>query len=152
MLVEANQRWHQVLDDRYQFFLETLTELKLSQTRNHWLSFRKNLLKHIEFEQAHIEPLTQDWTDNTLKLIQADHLILTRLLPRLEAALERIQNAESARGELVRQLDSFVKLRNVLQHHDQREKEYLYPVLDQQLDEEQSTSLAAQMDKHRETV
>ena len=43
-------------------------------------------------------------------------------------------------------------LRNVLQHHDQREKEYLYPVLDQQLDEEQSTSLAAQMDKHRETV
>lgn len=149
MLGEANKRWHALLDSRYQAFLESLTGLELKDARQYWTGFRKSLLQHIEFEQAHIEPLAKDWDDNTLKLIHADHLILARLLPRLETAIQRIEQSAQARSELVLQLDSFVKLRNVLEHHDQREKEYLYPFLDEQLDENTRQHLAGKMDKQR---
>ncbi len=147
MLIQANKRKHSQLDDQYQAFLESLTALELVQARQAWGKFRTSLLHHIEFEQAHIEPLATNWQDNTLKLIQADHLILARLLPRLETALERIEHASAPRGELVKQLGTFIKLRNVLEHHDQRENEMLYPVLEKQLDRDTRTALAMKMDK-----
>ena len=147
VLLQANQRWHAQLDRSYQVFLESLTALDLEQARQQWSEFRTSLLHHIEFEQSHIEPLAKNWQDNTLKLIQADHLILVRLLPRLETALERIEHASAPRSELVNQLDTFIKLRNVLEHHDQRENEMLYPVLEDQLDQKARITLATQMNE-----
>ncbi len=151
-LLEANQRWHSLLDASYQAFLESLTALDLSLARKQWLSFETSLKAHIDFEQAIIEPLTKDWEGNTLKLIQSDHLILNRLLPRLETTLAQIERADATRTELVRKLDAFIKLRNVLQHHDLREQENLYPLLDEQLDDDHIQALSEHMDQARKTL
>ncbi len=151
-LADANQRWHLILDTSYQSFLESLTALELDLARRQWVLFKRFLNDHIEFEQANIEPLAADWESNTLKLIQSDHLILNRLLPRLDTAFELIVQTDSARAELVRQLDSFTKMRNVLEHHDLREMEYLYPLLDEQLDQIQVQKLAHSMDQAREAL
>lgn len=148
-LSQANQRWHLLLDDGYQAFLETLTALELADARRHWQRFKKSLRAHIEFEQEHVEPLAQDWDDNIHKLVQSDHLILDRLIPRLDKALDVIEQSPHPRSELVRALDSFIKMRNVLIHHDLREMENLYPALDQQLDGEQALELTQAMDKQR---
>jgi hypothetical protein len=151
-LAEANQRWHSLLDLSYQAFLESLTALDLNLARAQWLGFESSLKAHIEFEQANIEPLTKDWEGNTLKLIQSDHLILNRLLPRLETALTLIERADAARTELVRKLDGFIKMRNVLEHHDLREKETLYPLLDEQLDDGHLQALSGRMDQARKAL
>jgi len=151
-LADANQRWHLVLDTSYQSFLESLTALELDLARQQWALFKRCLSNHIEFEQTNIEPLAVAWESNTLKLIQSDHLILNRLLPRLETAFDLIAQADSARAELVRQLDGFIKMRNVLEHHDLREMEYLYPLLDQQLSNTRIQTLSKSMDRAREAL
>lgn len=151
-LSEANQRWHQFLDDGYQGFLESLTALELATARHQWQQFKQSLSTHIEFEQQHIEPLAQDWEDNIHKLIQADHRILNRLMPRLDKALDTIEQSAKPRSQLVHSLDSFIKMRNVLVHHDQREMEYLYPMLDQKLDIKQTLKLAEAMDTQRASL
>lgn len=148
-LSEANQRWHSQLDTSYQAFLESLTALEFSLSRKQWSAFRQCLSAHIDFEQANIEPLASNWESNTLKLIQSDHVILNRLLPRLDKAFTQIEQAGAPRTELVRQLDAFIKMRNVLEHHDLREMENLYPLLDEQLDSDQVEALAANMDQAR---
>jgi len=146
-LSDANQRWHHFLDNGYQQFLESLTALELADARQQWQQFKQSLSAHIAFEQEHIEPLAQDWEDNIHKLVQSDHLILDRLMPRLDKALSAIAQSTQPRSELVRSLDSFIKMRNVLVHHDLREMEQLYPVLDQQLDKSQASKLAQAMDE-----
>lgn len=151
-LSQANQRWHQFLDDSYQGFLESLTALDLVDARSQWQQFKQSLSAHIEFEQLHIEPLAENRKDNILKLVQSDHLILDRLMPRLDTALDAIEQSVQPRSELVRSLDSFIKMRNVLVHHDLREMEHLYPMLDQQLDSKQALKLAEAMDKHRPDI
>jgi hypothetical protein len=146
-LTAANTRWHQQLERLYQAFLESLTALELDTAHIQWTQFKSNLLSHIQFEEEHIEPLTNTWEDNILKLIQSDHLILNRLIPRLDKSFTGVQQADATRTELVHQLDIFIKMRNVLVHHDLRETEQLYPRLDQQLSIVQAQLLAEQMDR-----
>ena len=145
-LLQANQRWHQSLDEGYQRFLESLTALELTDAGQQWLKFKHSLQTHIEFEQQYIEPLAEDWEDNIHKLVQSDHLILQRLMPRLDSALNAIAQSPQARSELVNKLDGFIKMRNVLVHHDLREMEQLYTVLEQQLDTAKAAALAQAMD------
>ena len=151
-LSEANQRWHALLDASYQVFLESLTALSFDLARQQWAYFEHALCTHIEFEQTQIEPLTQHWESNTLKLIQSDHLILNRLLPRLDKAFTQIEHADKPRAELVRKLDAFIKMRNVLEHHDLREMENLYPLLDEQVESEQAKILADSMHRARKIL
>ena len=146
-LLQANQRWHQSLDEGYQRFLESLTALELADAGQQWQKFRQSLQTHIAFEQQHIEPLAVDWEDNIHKLIQSDHLILQRLMPRLDKALQAIEQSPQARSELVNRLDGFIKMRNVLVHHDLREMEQLYSVLEQQLDTANTTAIAQAMNE-----
>lgn len=148
-LSQANQIWHRTLDEGYQHFLEALTALQIEEAQQQLQAFNHSLARHIQFEQKHIEPLAMPWGDNTLKLIQADHLILSRLQPRLEKAFASIAQSEAARSELVRQLDQFIKMRNVLEHHDVRESETLYARLEQQLSARENQQLAANMERTR---
>ena len=152
MLSDANKRWHEALDTSYQLFLESLTALELSLATRQRARFKILLTRHIEFEETHIEPLAKNWESNTLKLIQSDHLILERLLPKLNASLDTIRQADKPRTILVHQLNNFIKMRNVLEHHDIREMEYLYPLHDAQLDKTRCTTLANKMDKAREAL
>jgi iron-sulfur cluster repair protein YtfE (RIC family) len=151
-LSEANQKWHSLLDTSYQAFLESLTALEFDLSGKQWSAFKQCLSVHIDFEQTHIEPLASNWENNTLKLIQSDHVILNRLLPRLDKAFTQIEQADAPRTELVRQLDGFIKMRNVLEHHDLREMENLYPLLDEQLDSDQIGALATSMDQARRAL
>jgi hemerythrin-like domain-containing protein len=152
MLSDANKRWHDVLDTSYQAFLEALTALDLTLADDHWHSFKRSLSEHIEFEETHIEPLAKKWENNTLKLIQSDHLILKRLMPKLDRALAEIQKAGQPRTMLVQQLNNFIKMRNVLEHHDLREMEVLYPLLDAELEKKQCDTLANKMDEARQAL
>lgn len=148
-LSQANQRWHQNIDALYQTFLEELTALNLPAAGQHWAGFKDSLSAHIEFEERHIEPLAENLDDNIQKLIQSDHLILNRLMPRLDTAIEAITQSDEPRTELVRSLDGFIKMRNVLIHHDLREMEQLYSVLDQQLSKAEADKLSRAMDEIR---
>lgn len=152
MLSNANKRWHARLDSGYQSLLENLTALELERAGALCQAFQHDLISHIAFERAHIEPLTKKWENNTLKLIQSDHLILERLLPKLEQAISEIKAAQQPRSVLVKKLDIFIKMRNVLEHHDLREMEVLYPLLDQQLDRKLCAKLAKEMDDASEAL
>lgn len=152
MVSQANKRWHDELDASYHALLVALTALALPEADTHWAEFKRALITHIDFEQAHIEPLATDIENNTLKLIQSDHLILKRLIPKIEQAMDAIRAATHSRDALVRHLDIFMKMRNVLAHHDMREMENLYPVIDANLDKTQRTTLARKMDKARESL
>ena len=152
MLADANKHWHKALDNHYFEFLQTLTELKLDLANAHWQNYKLCLKSHIEFEENFIEPLDLDWPENTLKFIQSDHLILNRITPKIDSALNKIQIASAPRAALVEALDIFIKMRNVLQHHDIREIEQLYPLIERQLDKDKCHSLAEKMNRARKQL
>ncbi len=151
-LSRANQQWHDHLDQCYQAFLETLTALDLASAQAHWQSFKDSLLAHIDFEHQYIETLAAPLENNIQQLMKADHLILKRLIPKIDQTISDIENARSARAVLVERLDGLIKMRNVLSHHDEREKKYLYAILDEQLSKETAQSLAQQMTTAHEAL
>lgn len=140
-----NQRWHDQLAQAFNHFLAQLTALELEQAQSSWVQFNQSLSTHLAFEDEHISPLCNDLPDNAQTLIHADHTILIRLMSRIDIALDELASSAQARETMVEQLDGYLKLRNVLTHHDLRETQQVYPALIAIIGDEQQESLASQM-------
>lgn len=144
-LETVNRRWHESLAANYNAFLAALTALELARAEQAWHEFRVSLNAHLAFEDEHITPRCESLPDNAQTLITADHTILTRLSARIDTALADLQASDTPRTTLVDQLDGYLKLRNVLTHHDLRETEQIYPTLVAQLDAEKNQALGEAM-------
>jgi hemerythrin-like domain-containing protein len=69
--------------------------------------------------------------------VEGDHKILRRSLAKAMATMTSLEQGAGLRRDMVHALESFLLLRRVQEHHDAREQRLVYPVLDQQLDQEQ---------------
>lgn len=147
-LEQTNARWHEVLEERYFGFLERLTALDLDRADKDFSRFRKLLTAHIDFEESAVEKLPEvsELLEERHRLIAADHLILRRLLDKTAARLAAIGKSRQPRTLLVRSLNDFLRLANVLEHHDQRERQEFYPPLVAKIGERKSERLAREME------
>ena len=130
-LEAVNERWHGVLEACYYAFLERLTALELARAEAEFDAFRALLEAHVDFEEKVVDalPAAARVPEEKRRLVAADHLILRRLLRNVAAALEKVAASDEQRRVLVRSLDGFLRLANVLQHHDLRERQEYYPAL-----------------------
>ncbi len=130
LLEQTNIDWHSHLHQLFNQFLYDLTELDLNKANDTWRHYKTALQQHITFEDEFITPLGAGIEGNQQTLIAADHKILQRLITRIDPALEELNQSDSPRQTMVEQLDGYLKMRNVLTHHDLREVHEFYPALE----------------------
>ena len=147
MLESINQQWHQQLDELYRNFLIHLTALELDKADQDLQQFTDSLSAHLEFEEKYIDPLCTGVADDLARLIDADHTILERLLKKVIEGVQHLHTEpkDQQQAEVVEQLGTYLKLRNVLTHHDLREVQQLYPHLIGQVPAEQLETLGVKM-------
>lgn len=150
-LLEVNARVHSLIQERMLAFLEAVTALAFDDAAAAFASFQDLLLSHLRYEDAEafvvLERLYSvygDEGDLLPKHLDGDHRILERSLRKAEAALERLRNDElDPRRAMVLELDTFLQLRRVLEHHDARETRFAYPFLDAHVGDDEREALRA---------
>lgn len=148
-LTEMNLLAHERLDELTLSFLEAVTALSLDEAAALFARFREALSAHLGFEEEAVLPevtrvhaIHGDPKDLLPKHLDGDHRILERTVQKAEAALLRLRAPnESLRRAMVRELDAFLLLRRVLEHHDARETRLAYPLLDAHLSDEERAPL-----------
>ena len=150
-LSQEYDHWHEVTRLRYQQFLQSVTALELNDAERHLRVFSKLLRAILEFSDFRLRELLDD-SDLSLELVRADHLILGKTLVMVEDALSDLQKIENLQPEqlrsaLVERLDLLVRLNNILNKHQIRQVELLFPLFEAKLPGEEATSLASKMNE-----
>jgi iron-sulfur cluster repair protein YtfE (RIC family) len=138
---EAHHAWQ---EERLLEFVEHLTLLDWAAAEATLARFVAQLEEHMALEEERVLPLFKRVIEDeppagmdpvlVIKQVDGDHVILTRTLGRVRDALEQAREANTRR-HLVRELDTFLLMRRVLEHHTSREQRDLYPHLDERLSE-----------------
>lgn len=149
-LAQENERIHDALEDRLLGFYEALTALDWDDATARWASWKQAFGKHFEFEDAELMPRLERLVaahlpddDKLDRQVDGDHKILVRTIAKMDVALDALRETPQDRRALVRDLDTFLLLRRVLEHHTLRETRHAYPLLDEHLAGADRTALLA---------
>jgi hemerythrin superfamily protein len=141
LLSAANQKVHHAMDEAYLDFLEAMTRLDFSAARQAWALFSRLLSAHMGLEEEVFIPRYQSLQGHPVngkpEHFSGDHKILLRACDKVEPLLDHIAEAENARRTLVENLDPLLRVGRILEHHDSRETEHFYPLLQDALDQDE---------------
>lgn len=139
---------HQQLDDVFYRHQCALLDRDAHQASRWLAEYSAGLLTHIDEEERYILPRYEqhggDATDAPLRLFLGEHQNLRRFL--VEFA-DRLRGWTQAAGDraLLDLLDRQATFKNLLLHHDLRERNMLYPHLSRCLSAAEQQQLLAQM-------
>lgn len=144
-LCELNRQIHDEHEEIRLDFLAALLVLDWSKARWHFDRFRRAFSEHVEREEAVVLPRLQSLLETREgpqekwdAHLQGDHIILQRSLKRIDAALHELTDGGASHRDLAKELDTFVQLGRVLEHHHSREDRVIYPHLDENLSTEEA--------------
>lgn len=112
-----------------------------------WCELAELLLAHLRFEDEHLIPLFAARVQPpprgcSAELLNAEHRKLEKLLTELGPALQaHLAERREDPVALLQLLEQQRTLREVLEHHDQRERAAFFPALEEILDEEDREQL-----------
>jgi hypothetical protein len=139
-LTRENESIHERLEDALLSFYEALTALAFEDAGARWQGWKNDFRRHLAFEEVELMPrlgpLVVEHLPDNPKLhaqVDGDHTILERTIAKVDAALAALTETPDDRRALVRELDTFLLLRRVLEHHTLRETGHAYPLLDAHL-------------------
>jgi hypothetical protein len=149
-LVEENSALHARLEEKLLSTYDALTELALDEANRRWGEVKAMLASHMAFEEEHLVPrvdaLVKEHApsnDTLARQVAGDHEILVRTERKIDAALARLGENPTSRRAMVLELDTFLLLRRVLEHHTLRETQQAYPLLDEHLDDDEHARVLA---------
>jgi hemerythrin-like domain-containing protein len=126
-----------------------------SDARSAWDRFETRLRAHIRFEDEQLIPLFSERVQPppmgcTEELLLAEHRKLERLLDRCgEAVREHLEQRAADPAALLALIEQQRMIREVLEHHDQRERAAFFPALhDCLLPDEKAALLQASLAAH----
>ena len=140
-LCRETDHWNSVIALRCHDLLVAVTALEFENARRHLMLLRALLSSFSEIAIALLDEL-QDVDADAIKILRADHLILGKtannaeqLLDQLET-LQRDTNTSTAqlRSQMVHRLDGFIRLNNILDRHQQRQQQTIFPQYINQFD------------------
>lgn len=110
--------------------------------------YQQLLDEHIAQEEAHVIPLHVahggDATDAPAKLFLGEHHLIRRFLAEFRTRVEQLVAAPDD-DRLLELLDREATFKNLMLHHDLRERNVLYPRLSERLGEAEQVALLARM-------
>jgi hemerythrin-like domain-containing protein len=137
---------HADLRERFATHRDFVVGLEFRRALEELLTFEQELRAHMNAEEAHILPL---YRERVGRVIGGDPDFFTlehrNILRNLEAAKESLRrladDPKAGRRQAHEFLDQEWMLRNLIEHHDLREKNTLYPMLDQALTDQEREEL-----------
>lgn len=138
-------------EDLGEFFLrhqEALLAGNLSTAAALLESYEQRLRQHIRDEEDLLLPVYERAgriPGGAVEFFTGEHRKMLEMLTRLRHDLSRIE-AQPAPRDIIRLFDDAAKYKSLVEHHDQREQNILYPALDRVTGETERTALLQQCD------
>jgi hemerythrin-like domain-containing protein len=141
-------RVHRELDEIFLQHQEALVAFDLPLARELFDRHVRELLEHMHDEDEILLPLYRKAGEaprGPAELFSGEHGKIRKFLRRFDRMLDELARAPSRRG-VVEIITEQAKYKSLMEHHDQREREQLYAVLDHAFpDEGERASLLARL-------
>lgn len=125
---------HRRLDDLFASHQEALLLREIERAGELLDAFERALVSHMRFEEEALFPVYEragPIPGGGVGLYLAEHAKLLRFLGRIEEGLRTLAPGEpGAPRRIVAVLDYEARFKNLMAHHDLRERNILYPTLD----------------------
>jgi hemerythrin-like domain-containing protein len=148
-LLALTSHFHRQLDHYMGLHQECLLEQQLELALSSHDLLQRGLELHIEVENTQLFPAYEQWlTDGRWPLLvyQKEHEQLLKMLTKSRAMVADLSGSGSKlRQQILALLDYQRSLKNVVEHHEEREEQGMLPELDAALDAAQSQALIAAM-------
>jgi iron-sulfur cluster repair protein YtfE (RIC family) len=126
---------HEDLDELFLKHQEKLVEQDLPAATSLLASYRSELLEHMELEETGLFPIydrLEALPGGGVHLFQAEHDKIREILESVERRLSDLSaDGPDLSRQIVQLLDEESLLKRVMEHHDLRERRFLYPMIDQ---------------------
>lgn len=149
-LTALNERLHRELDEALVSVVLALVAGDLDETERRWHGLRARLDAHAAVEEEAVMPRYRSLGDHPRgggpELVEGDHRGLDKNVAACERALERLRAVEGdPRRAVVDELDTFLRVRRLLDHHTEREQRFVYPRLDEVLEASDRDALRGEL-------
>jgi hemerythrin-like domain-containing protein len=140
---------HADLDETFAVHRDHVVGLEFGKALELLESFERDLRAHMEVEERFVLPLYAERvgkvTGGDPELFTLEHRNILRNLETAKDSLRRMAaDPRAGRRQAHEFLDQEWMLRHLIEHHDLREKNTLYPLLDQALSVDEREALLAQ--------
>lgn len=126
---------HKQMNEMFLGHQEALMGLEWDRAEILLERFRRTIEVHIHFEEAHLLPLYKDRAGErpgaAVTLFVGEHKKIKQFLARFTRQVRSVQDAENPRRALLSLFDQHTMFKHLMEHHDLRERNVLYPCLDE---------------------
>lgn len=141
---------HRQLDDLFLDHQRALMRLDLDRAQQLLTEYEVELLAHIRDEEALMLPLYSERVTapvgGTVEIFRNEHEKLRQFMALFRAELEKIRAMPDIERGALFLIDSQHLFKRLLVHHDTREKEMLYPLLDEVTTADERSRLFAELE------
>lgn len=138
---------HEALDELFLLHQEAVLGLELPLATRQLDEFARGLREHIRVEEEILLPLYAQRVERIPRagpeLFSGEHERLSEALARFAAALEAFKTKGLKPRGALEYLDQQYIFKHLAEHHNLREEQYLYPLLDQVTAEDERRELLA---------
>jgi hemerythrin-like domain-containing protein len=144
--LEPLMEHHRRLDALFQEHQEALVGLEVDRARERLLRYRAALLAHMAFEEEHVLPRYAELPrlrGAGVEYFSGEHEKLRNLLDEVSEIVDALRADAPDRSRIVAAFDRSALFKGLLEHHDLREDQFLYPRLADHLGPEACRALIA---------
>ncbi len=138
---------HQTLAEGFLRHQEALISLDIDRALELLTDYETDLLAHMRYEEARLIPLYQARAGRILgglpEMFLGEHRKMREFLVDFRRELGRIRHEDTARARrsVIALMDREAMYKHLVEHHDRREQNVLYPQLDRITSPDERTAL-----------
>lgn len=137
---------HRALDELFFEHQAALLGLDFNRAQRRLAEYRSELVEHMRYEEEVLLPVYERAgaiSGGPIELFIGEHRRMMEFIDRFSAAAEKLEDAPDALRGVIALLDDEAVFKNLCQHHDQRERNILFPALDRVTGESERADLIA---------
>jgi hemerythrin-like domain-containing protein len=144
---------HDHLNELFLLHQEALLALDISLAQQRLKDFEDELLAHMRMEEDILLPVYQRAgriPGGPVEFFTGEHKRMLEAIDRIKASLSQlIKNQSDLKREIIKLFDAEAFFKGLVEHHDSREENILYPTLDKVTDEEERRELLSIIAGHQ---
>lgn len=137
---------HRALDELFFEHQAALIGLDFGRARSRLAEYRSELVEHMRYEEEVLLPVYERAgaiPGGPIELFTGEHRRMMEFIDRFTEAAVQLERASDPVRGVIALLDDEAVFKNLCQHHDQRERNILFPALDRVTGESERADLTA---------
>lgn len=144
-LISDLLKFHEDLDDYFQRHQFSLIHFQFSEALEHLLFYEQELRRHMRDEEDILMPIYAERAEiprgGGIKLFLDEHEKMLAHIELFKEQTKKLASEDSPEEGLILLLDRESFYKRLSSHHDHREHDYFFPILDQITSEEEKASI-----------